>query len=263
MTTLDNSTLNPPAPTPGDNSGVAAPPPDSSTPAVPPTEVAGEAPPPQYLDLDQFGDHLVKLKVDGQDMDVPLKKARDGLMMQEAFTKRTQELAEERRLLQQAQAVVDALDSNPVETIKQLAEAYDLDLDAGLQPIQRAPEEQRVRQMQSQLAQQQEQLQRQRVEMEVAALRQIDPNVDVSEVARYTTANGHTSLMNGYKAMQFDQMQTRQKADAEAEARRKAAAAAASAVQGGASTQRGATGSAPINSIRDAWMAAKRTHNAP
>jgi hypothetical protein len=261
MSTFDTTTPEIPA---GNTEGVVAPettPLDpmaveviGDPPAAPPAEAA---PAPQYLDIDQFGDYLVKVKIDGSEQELPFSKVRDGLMMQEAFTRRTQELAEERRALRQADALVAALDRDPAATIQQLSEVYDLDPASGFQPVERTPEEIQFRQQQAQLAAQQQQLNRQRIEAEIATLKSQYGDLDVQATARYASENGLT-LTAAYKAMEFDRLREQQAQQAQQEQAR-ARALAAQSVHSGAGTQRGAVGATPpkITSVRDAWMAAK------
>lgn len=260
MSTIDP--LAPEIPDAGSTEGVAAP----AVPEMDPmsVEVIGEpqappaAPEPQYLDIDQFGDHLVKVKIDGEEKELPFKQVREGLMMQEAFTRRTQSLAEERRKLQQADALVAALERDPAATIAQLSEVYDLDPANGFGPVERTPEEIQFRQQQAQLAAQQQQITRQQIQNEIATLKSQYGDFDLDATSRYAVDNGLT-LTAAYKAMEFDRFQEQQRTQRQQEEAR-ARALAAQTVHGGAGTQRGAVGAAApqkITSVRDAWMAAR------
>ena len=64
------------------------------------------------------------VKVDGVDQEVSLEELRDGYQRQSDYTRKTQELASERRRLQQAEAIVQSLESDPDGTIKALGEAF-------------------------------------------------------------------------------------------------------------------------------------------
>lgn len=77
---------------------------------------------PSYFDLDKYGSQVVKIKVDGQEQDVPLSELRNGYMRQEAFTQKTQSLAEERQQLEAARALATAYRQNPQDTVRFLAE---------------------------------------------------------------------------------------------------------------------------------------------
>jgi len=64
------------------------------------------------------------VKVDGVDQEVSLNELRDGYQRQSDYTRKTQELASERKRLQQAEAIVQSLESDPDGTIKALGEAF-------------------------------------------------------------------------------------------------------------------------------------------
>lgn len=218
------------------------------------------APAPAYLDPEQYGTHLVRVKVGGEDVELPFAEAIQGVMRQQDYTQKTQSLAEERRQLQQADALVAALESDPVRTLKQLAEVYDLDPNTGLAPIERDPTEQRLVDMQRQMQQTQEQYARQMMQNEVNALRAVDPNLDLMALGQVAKEQGLT-LTAAHRVMQAEQVLAKQQEAAKNEQRRQAALAAQVAHDGTA-TQRGsvAAGSGrQINSIRDAWNLAKES----
>lgn len=222
-----------------------------------------EAPPtPQYLDIDQYGDHLVKLKIDGEETELPFKSVRDGLMMQQAFTRRTQELAEEKRRLYQAEALVAMIEQNPAEVIAQLAEANDLDIHAGLRPIERTPEEAAIRSQQQQLTQMRAQTAQAQLNADIAQIRAQYGDFDVYEAAKFATDNGIPNLPMAYRLMRAEQQEREAASAAEAQ-RRQQAAAAAQVVHQGASVQAGSvtTPPKPVSSVRDAWLAAKAELN--
>jgi hypothetical protein len=77
---------------------------------------------PQYLDLDELGDRLVKIKVDGEIIEVPLSEAANGYQRQSHYTKSMQELA-------QARAIQQALDNPNTrhQALRLLAERYGQD----------------------------------------------------------------------------------------------------------------------------------------
>ena len=76
-----------------------------------------------YLDIDDdLGGKYVKVKVDGEEISVPLAEALQGYQRQEAFTRRTQEVAEQRREAQRAIQLQQALQANPGLTMQILAD---------------------------------------------------------------------------------------------------------------------------------------------
>jgi len=245
--------VTPTPPMPDQGAAVTPPPPAESG-------VVEGQPTPQYLDTEQYKDHLVKVKIGGEDKELPFGDALNSVMMQQDYTRKTQELAEERRRLRQADALVAALEANPADTLKQLSEAYDLDPVQGFNRMERAPEEQAQITRQRELVAQEQQIQRMRIDAELAQIKATQPDVDVAALADYAY-NKQLPLPIAHQLMQFEQMQAKQTSESQAQQRAQAAQAA-QVVHGGAGTQRGtvSTAAKPVTSIREAWMAAKNAH---
>ena len=87
------------------------------------TEPAYEEP-KNYLDVDEVADRYVRVKVDGEDQEVPLKEALSGYSRTADYTRKTQELAQQRQQVEYAVAVQRALQAQPEATIRLLAEQY-------------------------------------------------------------------------------------------------------------------------------------------
>lgn len=80
------------------------------------------------LDIDQYGNYRVPVKVDGEEDLVPLAEARNGFMRQADYTRKTQELAQQRQELGWATAMKAALDQDPVGTLQLLSQHYGVQL---------------------------------------------------------------------------------------------------------------------------------------
>lgn len=97
---------------------------------ITPDETVGQgepeapAPEPQRLDTEAYGNHLVTIKVDGEEMEVPLADLRNGYMRQEAFTRKSQENAERLRTAERWQQLEAALQNNPDQALQWLREQY-------------------------------------------------------------------------------------------------------------------------------------------
>lgn len=100
------------------------------------SEPTTEAPEAPSFDLDQYKSAPVKVKVDGEEVEVPLEEALNGYSRQASFTRKTQELAQERQRLQQAEQLWQQLNENPQGTLSALQASL------GLQGIQPEPEPQ-------------------------------------------------------------------------------------------------------------------------
>ena len=64
------------------------------------------------------------VKIDGKHQEVSLEELRDGYQRQSDYTRKTQELASERKRLQQAEAIVSSLETDPDGTLTALADAF-------------------------------------------------------------------------------------------------------------------------------------------
>ena len=69
-------------------------------------------------------DESFTVKVDGGEQQVSLEELRDGYQRQSDYTRKTQELASERKRLEQAEAIVSSLESDPESTLKALSDAF-------------------------------------------------------------------------------------------------------------------------------------------
>lgn len=76
-----------------------------------------EPTPDNYFDPTEHGDKLVKLKVDGEEVEIPLKDALAGTMMRQDYTRKTQEVAFWKQVDQ-------AMRADPQATLEYLAKNY-------------------------------------------------------------------------------------------------------------------------------------------
>ena len=90
-----------------------------------PTEPAVEEP-KDYLDVDEVADRYVRVKVDGEELEVPLNEALSGYSRTADYTRKTQQLAQQRQQVEYALAVQRALQAQPEETIRLLSRQYGL-----------------------------------------------------------------------------------------------------------------------------------------
>lgn len=95
--------------------------------------------PPDYLNIDDdLGNKHVKLTVDGEEIDVPLREALSGYSRQADYTRKTQELAEQRRQAEEAMRVYEAMQASPGLTVQVLANRAGMSVEdyLGLTPSQ-------------------------------------------------------------------------------------------------------------------------------
>jgi hypothetical protein len=108
-----------------------------------PPEQPESPPEPEYLEIDDSiaGKH-VRVKVDGEELSVPLSEALQGYQRQAAFTQHSQQLAEQRREAEDALRLHQALAANPGLTIQILADRQGMSVEEYLGMQGRSPQQQ-------------------------------------------------------------------------------------------------------------------------
>lgn len=87
------------------------------------TEPVTEAPPVEYLDIDDdLATKHVRIKVDGEETSVPLSELTQGYQRQSDYTRKTQELAQQRQEAEAAIQLQRAFQANPGMTVQILAQ---------------------------------------------------------------------------------------------------------------------------------------------
>ena len=84
---------------------------------------------PELLDTSEIGDRHVKVKVDGEEIVVPLNEALQGYQRQADYSRKTQELAQQRSEAEQALALAKAVEQNPGLTMTVLAQRAGLSVE--------------------------------------------------------------------------------------------------------------------------------------
>lgn len=80
------------------------------------------------------GSDTFTVKVDGEELDVSLEELQQGYMRQADYTRKTQDVAETQRRVETLDRFEAALDADPEGTIKELLDAYGVDLGNTAQP---------------------------------------------------------------------------------------------------------------------------------
>lgn len=140
---------------------------------------------PEYIDIDSYADKYVKLQLDGEELEVPLKEAVSGYQRQADYTRKTQQLAEERKNVQFAQAIQQALDNDPSATIELLKNHYGLDQQEVFEEddIWADPMEKQYKQLERRLASFEEQQAMNELERTIGGLQQkYGDDFDANEV---------------------------------------------------------------------------------
>ncbi len=253
------------------------------TPSVEPegspvSESVSESPSTPVLSVEEYSNYRVPVKLDGEELEVPLSEALAGYQRQSDYTRKTQELAQQREQFQFATALQAALDNDPAATIDLLSKHYGISRQAVTEMIADGedfdsldPVEQKYRELDKRIASFEDYQSKQEIEREVQRLSSKYEDFNINEVISTALRLNSTDLEGTYKQIAFDKMMAKaelerqarevqqQKENALLESKRQA-----SVVSGGSSATASTTSETfePITSIAEAWAAAKRQMGA-
>lgn len=236
------------------------------------TEI-GEAPlePQDYFAWDEYADKSVKLNVAGEDIDVSLKEALAGYQRQADYTRKTQELSEQRKQVQFGSALQEALQNDPKNTLELLKQHYGLDEQQASEEddMFADPMDKQFRQLESRIKAFEQEKAVRDLEKTVESLsRKYGDAFDADEIIAKALATGNSNLEAVYKQTAFDRIfeqnltATQVKAKkAEDEKNIVQAKREASVVSKGASSKSADVSSKPVTTLRDAFELAKNQLN--
>lgn len=244
------------------------------------------APEPNYLDIDTYGNHYARVKVDGEELEIPVSEALQGYQRQADYTRKTQELSQRAQQVQFWETVDQAMKVNPQETMRFLQNQYGIgQAEVAANTSYDEPEddwfvdpsEKRIAQLEQQLngvqTYFQQQQAAQQLEQVVGQLqRKYGENFDAATVIRETLNRGLYDpryLESVFKEMSFDRLMAQQSAQADQQARRqsqsqqrqRAAAEAAATVSRGSGSGGDVVTPTPATrpkTIQEAWALAKQ-----
>ena len=222
------------------------------------------APSPEYLDTDSYAGHHVRLKMDGQEVEVPLSEALSGYQRQADYTRKTQELAEQQRAAQFGLTLQQALENNPAETLRILQTQY---TQPEPEPEQTwdDPAEARYHE----LGQRMERFEAAQAQWElrqaIGVLQErYGEEFNPRDVVARASAQGRMDLESVYKEMAFDrywagQQAAREQQAADEQGRIEAKTQAGNVHSGSGANNAVTPDTGSFQSVEDAWYAAKRT----
>jgi hypothetical protein len=229
----------------------------------------------EYVDTSAFDGKYVKVKVDGEELDVPFSEAIQGYQRQADYTRKTQELSQQREQLQYAQTLQQALESNPQQTLEILSRHYGVAeaqrmiadaQDAPSEPEFDDPLEKRIWETEQRIQQYEQERANDQLQREIVRLQNTYEDFNPQEVVRAALNTGTTNLEAVYKQIAYDRLIQKIRAGEQAnqivqnqnqqvvDAKRDA-----SFVEGGASAN--GPSDVPvgkIGSVHDAWALAKQ-----
>jgi hypothetical protein len=227
-----------------------------------------EAAPPSYLEADEYADHHVRVKVDGQEVSVPLREAIDGYSRQADYTRKTQELAEQQRRAQFGMTLQQALEANPQETLRILQAQYLQEQTEATPPEPPDwtddPDGKRWQEYDARLQRFEQQQADNELRSAVGVLQQrYGEDFNPTEVVQAAFAQNRMDLEGVYKEMAFDRYWQGQRAALDAQAAEEAARVGAKSQASNLHSGNGANNAVEPSSdhpmsIEEAFAAAKR-----
>lgn len=94
-----------------------------------------EEPPRNFLDPNEVADRYVRVKIDGEEVEVPFGEALQGYSRTADYTRKTQQLAQQRQEAEFGIALQRALQANPEATIQLLAQQMGVSVGQAAQAV--------------------------------------------------------------------------------------------------------------------------------
>ena len=230
-------------------------------------EVQAETPEQEQelFDYTEIADKVIKLQVDGEEVVVPVKEALAGYQRQADYTRKTQELSEQRKQVQYASALAEALQNDPAATLQLLNQQYGV----ATQPQEDEwmdPAEQQLRQLEQRIAAFEQSKAMDELTRTIDTLQsKYGEDFDADEVVAKALATGSTDLESVFKQITFDKVYSKAseatKKLSEEQARVQSKRSAAIVSGGTAAKSPVTTQTAQPKSVFEAFENAKRTLN--
>jgi hypothetical protein len=230
-------------------------------------EVQAETPEQEQelFDYTEIADKVIKLQVDGEEVVVPVKEALAGYQRQADYTRKTQELSEQRKQVQYASALQEALQSDPAATLQLLNQQYGV----ATQPQEEEwldPAEQQLRQLEQRIAAFEQSKAMDELTRTIDTLQsKYGEDFDADEVVAKALATGSTDLESVFKQITFDKVYSKAseatKKLSEEQARVQSKRSAAIVSGGTAAKSPVTTQTAQPKSVFEAFENAKRALN--
>ena len=145
----------------------------------------------------------VAIMVDGQEVNVPLSELRKGYLRTADYTRKTQQLAQLRRQTADAEALRQALERNPTETLKVLARHYQVDEFEPDDSTGPTPEQIRLMELEQWQQTQQARQQESAVDAEIARLHAEYGDFEDDALFTFAVERGVRDLEVALRAMTF------------------------------------------------------------
>lgn len=219
----------------------------------------------EQLSTDETEVQMVTVKIDGQDVEVPLDEALAGYQRQSDYTRKTQELAEQKRQAQNALTIQEALERDPQNALALLNQRYGVSQELLDEELDLDPLERQLRQTNRRLDSFEQERALDQLNKTVASLQtRYGSDFDANEVVARALALNSDDLEGVFKQMAFDKVHeealvTRKKVAETAKITQNKRQA--SVVTGGSTPRSAGVPAAQPQSIREAYELAKRQAN--
>lgn len=235
------------------------------------TEVIAETPEQELelFDYTEIADKVIKLQVDGEEVVVPVKEALAGYQRQADYTRKTQELSEQRKQVQFAASLAESLQKDPAGTLQALQQHYGLGAPIQDKPVEEEyldPAEKHLRQLEQRIASFEQQRAMDELTRTIDSLQsKYGDDFNADEVVAQALATGSTDLEAVFKQITFDKVFSKatdaQKKLMEEQSRVEAKRSAAVVSGGSANKTAVAPKAAKPTSVFEAFEQAKKTLN--
>jgi len=221
---------------------------------------------PELFDIANYADKAIKVQVDGQEVTIPLQEAIAGYQRQADYTRKTQELSEQRKQVQFAATLADALEKDPAATLQMLQRHYNLGAQAPQEDEYLDPTEKQLRLMEQRIAAFEQKQAMDELTKTVESLSsKYGDEFNADEVVTKALTLGTTDLEAVFKQIAFDKVYSKASEASKKlteEQTRKQAKREAGIVSSASSAK---SGSAPVTtkpaSVFEAFEQAKKTLN--
>ena len=220
-----------------------------------------------FIDVTEIGDKYVSLQVDGEVVKVPVKEALAGYQRQADYTRKTQEISEQRKQLQFAATLQEALQKDPESTLRLLNQQFGKSQPTATPEEDEylTAEEKQVRELNQRLAALEQERAMDALVKTIDTLQEkYGDEFNADEVVFRANQLGTTDLEAVFKSLAFDKVyaeKTKASKKLAEEQERLNAKRSATVVSSGASAKGSAPKSAPPKSVFEAFEMAKRNLN--
>ena len=161
----------------------------------------------ELFDYTEIADKVVKLQVNGEEIAVPLKEALAGYQRQADYTKKTQELSEQKKKLTYAEALSEALQKDPAGTLQLLGQQYGVQQTKVEETEWLDPADQKVSELEKRLIAFEQKQAMEDLSRTIDSLQgKYGEDFNTDEVVAKALATGQTDLEAIFKQITFDKV---------------------------------------------------------